>query len=276
MVEEPFELRDGARTTLRMVPATVVLNYIPGAEPLRISMYTPVPAIALNALPRGTFKMPVQRAIRHNNRTLYKTDGTNLSFDPPANVDISYLNAEIQGINENDLLVYAYNAQTATFDRFLPLTAHNLDTNTISVQLDAVAPAEAAGSGGPVAKIGDGLADGSLALGAADSDGDGLSDGREVRWDGDLGLDIYNPDTNPGGTDTDPFNPDTDGDGSPDGQEANFGFDPLDAADTPQLPAAGTLGLIALAAALAVSAIRYCAYQKDVPDNIDRLISNKR
>jgi len=256
VVEEPFELKDGAGTILWIPPVTTVFNYIPGADPLRISMCTPVAGLAQNALPRGTFKMPVQRAIRHNNRTLRKTDDPNLSFEPPADLDIAYLNAEIQGINENDLLVYAYNPQTGTFDRFLPVTAHDLDANVISVQLDDVAPAEAATSGEAVAKTGDGLADGSLALGVADSDGDGLSDGREVRWDGNLGLDIYNPDTNPGGTDTDPFNLDTDGDGSSDGQEANFGFDPLSPISTPQLPAAGTLGLIALAAVLAASALR--------------------
>ena len=253
VVEEPFELKDGAGTVLRIPPVTTVFNYIPGEEPLRISMCTPVAGIAQNALPRGTLKMPVQRAIRHNNRTLRKTDDPNLAFDPPADLDIAYLNAEIQGLNENDLLVYAYNAQTGTFDRFLPLTAHDLDANVISVQLDAVAPLEA------ILKTEDGLADGSLALGVADSDGDGLSDGREVRWDGDLGLNIYDPDTNPSGTDTDPFNPDTDGDGSPDGQEANFGFDPLDSGNTPQLPAAGLLALATLAATLAASAIRYCA-----------------
>jgi hypothetical protein len=249
-VEEPFELKDGARTVLRMRTAVVVHNYIPGDEPLRISMRTPVPSLRQNVLPTRTVGMPVQRTIRHNNRTPQKTDDTNgLSFDPPADLDIAYLDAEIRGLDENDLLVYAYTPQTGKFDRFLPLTAHDLDANLISVQLQDVAPIES------IEKTEDGLADGSLAVGVADSDGDGISDGREIRWDGNLGMDVYNPDANPAGADLDPFNPDTDGDGSPDGQEASFNFDPLDANDTPELPAAGPAGLLLLGAALIAAGI---------------------
>ncbi|MCC6145179.1 MAG: hypothetical protein IT368_15335 [Candidatus Hydrogenedentes bacterium] len=61
----------------------------------------------------------------------------------------------------------------------------------------------------------------------ADSDNDGLTDEDEITYDGDDGVDPFGPD-NPDGHDTDPYNPDTDGDGTPDGDEVNDGNDPLD------------------------------------------------
>lgn len=63
-----------------------------------------------------------------------------------------------------------------------------------------------------------------------DSDGDGLNDGVEAN--------VYG---------TDPANDDTDGDGVSDSFELEFGSDPLNAADFPELPVAGLAGL-ALAA----------------------------
>jgi hypothetical protein len=67
-----------------------------------------------------------------------------------------------------------------------------------------------------------------------DTDSDGLPDNVEDA-DGDG---IVDPD------ETDPLNEDTDGDGASDGLEVQWGFDPLDPNDTPQMPAAGVLGLL--------------------------------
>jgi hypothetical protein len=59
-----------------------------------------------------------------------------------------------------------------------------------------------------------------------DTDGDGLTDLREVNWDGDpTGYDPAH--------DLNPLAADTDGDGFPDGMEATAGYDPLSAASVP-------------------------------------------
>jgi len=79
-----------------------------------------------------------------------------------------------------------------------------------------------------------------------DDDNDGLSDYEEVYWDGEPGLNAYDPIGNPTGTDTDPLNPDTDGDGVSDGVEAEWGYNPLDWGETPQLPALSDGGLVVL------------------------------
>jgi hypothetical protein len=107
---------------------------------------------------------------------------------------------------------------------------------------------------------GDGLADDTEGvLGTdpedADSDGDGLSDYEEVNWDGGwtgdpADFDPYDPATNPTGTDLDPNDTDTDGDGVDDGQEVAVGTDPLDAGDTPSIPAAGVWSLLSAAGCL--------------------------
>lgn len=68
-------------------------------------------------------------------------------------------------------------------------------------------------------------------VGAIDSDGDGLADGRER----ELGTDVFDPDTDGDGLadgreialGTDPLNPDTDGDGVSDARELERGTSPL-------------------------------------------------
>jgi len=57
---------------------------------------------------------------------------------------------------------------------------------------------------------------------AADTDGDGMTDGDEVSYDGDPGYNPYHPTLNPDGTDIDPTRSDTDSDGLIDGDELNF------------------------------------------------------
>lgn len=61
----------------------------------------------------------------------------------------------------------------------------------------------------------------------ADTDGDGLSDQREVTFDGQAAYNPMDLKTNPSGTDTNATTSDTDGDGLPDGWEVKYGFNPL-------------------------------------------------
>lgn len=78
----------------------------------------------------------------------------------------------------------------------------------------------------------------------ADSDGDGIPDVDEGTGDTDGdGLPDY-------------LDSDSDNDGVPDGIEAANGYDPLDASDTPSLPAAGGLALLVAMGALGVAAAR--------------------
>ena len=94
----------------------------------------------------------------------------------------------------------------------------------------------------------------------ADTDDDGLSDWYEVTnngqndWEDYTDL-VWNPDTNPTGTNTDALNPDTDGDGVEDGTEVAFGSDPLDSADTAAVPAAYPAGLLVLLIAMACAGL---------------------
>ena len=93
----------------------------------------------------------------------------------------------------------------------------------------------------------------------ADSDNDGVSDYDEVWYDGDSAYDPCDPLANPSGTDLDANDPDTDGDGVSDGLELLFGADPLSADDTPQLPLANLLILVALITLLALAGARVVA-----------------
>jgi len=76
-----------------------------------------------------------------------------------------------------------------------------------------------------------------------DTDGDRVSDGDEVMYNGSSDYDPYDPDTNPTGTDLDVMNPDTDGDGVSDKDELMWGTDPIDENDTPTLPTSSLVGL---------------------------------
>lgn len=114
---------------------------------------------------------------------------------------------------------------------------------------------------------GDGLTNGAEAAAGtdpfdADTDNDGLSDGDEVNT---TGTDPLSPDTDSDGLldadevnvhGTDPNLADTDGDEVTDGAEVAAGTDPLDPDDFPDysaVPAATSLGLIALSLGLAAA-----------------------
>jgi hypothetical protein len=83
-----------------------------------------------------------------------------------------------------------------------------------------------------------------------DADGDMIPDA----WETNTGT--Y---TSPDDTGTDPNSADSDGDGVNDGEEVLAGFDPTDPTSTPAqegVPAAGLIGLGALAALLGAAAVR--------------------
>lgn len=71
--------------------------------------------------------------------------------------------------------------------------------------------------------------------GEQDSDGDGLTDIREIFHDRRPGYNPYDPVLNPRGTDTDIHRSDTDGDGFNDCVESESGSDPLVRGSTPAL-----------------------------------------
>ncbi|MBI2441692.1 MAG: hypothetical protein HYV35_10010, partial [Lentisphaerae bacterium] len=83
---------------------------------------------------------------------------------------------------------------------------------------------------------------------AKDTDGDGLSDWREVA----LGTNPYDPDSDNDGLldgwevahGLNPLNPDTDGDGYSDGMEVQWGSDPLSASSIPGASISGSLSYV--------------------------------
>jgi len=252
VVQDRFVLKDGSGTKLRITRSTVVSNYGTGAGPLRMSVFTPVSPLREAMLMQGLIGIGALRVWTYENLA----GGGNpnpqpASFNPPAKAVFSYTDAEIHGLDENELLVYAYNPETGFFDHALPVIAHDPDTNTICVEIESIPPADTGGE-----KSGEAQAAGSLALGIIDSDGDGLSDGVELRWDGDPEENIYDPIDNPAGTDLNPWNSDTDGDGVKDYDELNFGSNPLDPASAPELPAAGIASLVALISLLTIISMR--------------------
>ena len=64
-----------------------------------------------------------------------------------------------------------------------------------------------------------------------DSDGDGLKDGQEIKYDGNPSYNPYHPFNNPTGTDTDALRGDTDKGGESDASEVAGGRNPLDPTD---------------------------------------------
>jgi hypothetical protein len=89
-----------------------------------------------------------------------------------------------------------------------------------------------------------------------DSDNDGLPDAEEAGHDGDPNLDVFDPITNPGGGDTDPYDPDSDGDGIPDGEEVDQGTSPIGGEPQTGLPGPAGPGLAVLALALLAGGLR--------------------
>jgi len=251
VVQEEFSLCDGSGTTVQIAPSTLVHNCAESTDPTRVILKTPVTPLAQEVLPERSSRMTVQRKLRHNNGTgSGKSNPLPLEFEPPAELELAYNNEEIRGMRESDLLVYEYNPETGRFDRFLPLIAHDLENNRITVAVSAFASAE------ELSKSAGAYAEGSLAAGIADSDGDGLSDGFEVRWDGDLALNPYDFITNPDGTDLNPWKRDTDDDGVMDSDELDFGTDPFDPLSAPEMPASGAVGLAILTGTLALAGVR--------------------
>lgn len=85
----------------------------------------------------------------------------------------------------------------------------------------------------------------------SDADNDQLSDLDEAGLDGDPGYNPYNPETNPGGGDSDITNPDSDGNGTIDGKDHAEGHPVVPGPKA--VPALGGVGLGLLAIALAAT-----------------------
>lgn len=89
----------------------------------------------------------------------------------------------------------------------------------------------------------------------ADTDGDGVRDGFEAGYDGDIETyNPYDPDTNPTGGDLNALSEDTDGDGFTDSEELTYETDPLDSSSVPELPSVGNWGALILAGIMALIA----------------------
>lgn len=249
IVQDPFTIKDGSGTGFRAAQFTVVSGYGTGAGPLKISVFTPTSALDRDVLASGRVAIGAVRIWSYENLAAGGNPNPQpASFDPPVQVEFAYTDAEIQGLHEDELLVYGYNPETGRLDRVLPVIQRDLGANRITIELDTLGPTGAAGKG-------TGQVPGALALGIVDSDSDGLSDQAEFLWDGDPAANVFDPDTNPTGTDLNPQEADTDGDGIDDSVEVTFGSDPLDANSAVQIPAAGNAALTLQAAMLAVAGL---------------------
>lgn len=244
VVAEDFTLQDGAGTVLSIPAGTVVSGVAPEGGVIPISVSTPI--TALEEIEResvGGVVVP---------RTFSPED---LQFTPPVSLQISYTDEEVAlaGLDEANLdFVEITGAKGAKGLQGLTVIERNPAENYV---IGAVMGFSQFALVFLVDSDDDGLADiQEEELGTdpnnPDTDYDGLSDYREVYWDGDEALNAYDPSTNPTGTDLDPFNPDTDSDGMTDGQEVTFGYDPLDSESFGQLPANSLVGLGLLILAL--------------------------
>ena len=246
VVQSPFTLKDGSATALAIAQSTVVSHYGSGSGPLRVTLSTPVLPIGASAMPPGAIGLRASRVCCYENTV----PGANLNpqpiaLDPPASLKFTYTNAEVAGLEEGDLLVYQFNPDTGTFDLPLATIARDPASKSITVALNTIPPKP----------IGKALTSNMFALGVIDSDGDGLPDGRELQWDGNPGANIYDPLSNPTGTDLNPGKADTDDDGVPDATEVTFGSNPLDSERTPgALPVADTRTLAILMACFIAAA----------------------
>jgi hypothetical protein len=229
----PQTVQDGSGT-LVTVPSSTTIDF-PDGGPQEIQIETPIDPATDEQLPPGVGAIPVVRD--------FGPDGT--TFNPPIDITISYTDTEIGLIDESTLQVYLFNDLSGIFD--IPVnTITNRDTinNTITFK---VTHFSVFGVGSPADTDQDGVGD-TL---DADDDNDGIidnadsspfdtdNDGLTNANDPDDDSDEINDqdDSQPYDTDNDGFNNnidgDDDGDGMPDGLEADFGTDPLDAEDAP-------------------------------------------
>ena len=97
--------------TLVDVPSGTTIDF-PDGEPQAIVISTPIDPVSEAELPPNAAvdALPVVRE--------FGPDGT--TFNPPIEVTISYTDAEIQGMDENDLVLYLYNDSTNVFDIAIP------------------------------------------------------------------------------------------------------------------------------------------------------------
>jgi PhoPQ-activated pathogenicity-related protein len=223
----PQTASDASGTKLH-IPTGTTVDFPTGVEQA-INITTPIDPVQTPELPAGAAGIPVVRD--------FGPDGT--TFSPPIEVTVSYTDAEIVGLIETDLKIYRYNPGTGVFDQEITsITNHDLEANTITFTLSSFSTYGLGGNG--IDTDGDGIPD----LLDPDDDNDGIPDD----------MDPFPLDTDNDGLDND-VDPDDDNDGVPDDIEELFGTDPLDASDTPSVPASGrTAWLLAIASIAAAGA----------------------
>jgi hypothetical protein len=138
VAQSDFTLADGSGTTLFVPAGTQVGNIGTGLQ--EISVFTPLLPGQENQLPGFVSGVPVVRDFGPNGTT----------FSPPAQLTLSYTDAEIAGLFEHNLRVYKLNDATGKFDIELPVVERDLLNNTITV---AVADFSTYGVGGQFANV---------------------------------------------------------------------------------------------------------------------------
>jgi hypothetical protein len=122
VAQSDFTLADGSGTNLFVAAGTAVGNVGTGIQSLSVfTPFTPVEEVQLSV---GVSAVPVLRD--------FGPDGA--TFSPPAEVTISYTDAEVAGLDESKLRIYELNDVTGNFDIELPIVGRDLAGNTITFQ----------------------------------------------------------------------------------------------------------------------------------------------
>jgi len=194
--EQVVEDGSGAEVT---IPQDIVVDFPPDVEP-EITMQSPIDPVEEPELPPDVDAIPVLREFGPQDTT----------FSVPVAVTITYTDAQIAGMNEATLRVFAYNELTEVFDIEIPeedITDRDLENNSITFLVDHFSI---------------------FGLGAStDTDGDGIIDSVDDDDDNDGDPDVSDPMPQDGDNDGygDTVDPDDDSDGIPDGDEPGSGSD---------------------------------------------------
>jgi hypothetical protein len=120
---------DGSGTVVDLPTGTTI--DFPDTEPQAIVISTPIDPVSEAELPPNAAvdALPIVRE--------FGPDGT--LFSPPIEITITYTDAEIEGLDENSLVLYLYNDSTNVFEIEIPeseIVLRDPDNNTIVFQTD--------------------------------------------------------------------------------------------------------------------------------------------
>ena len=232
-------LSDGSGVQLSVAAGTVVGGVDPEATSIDVSVFTPISPIEEAALDASA--LPVVRDF----------GPSAISFDPPAQLRLTYADEEIRNLDENNLnVVWVHNGEPYV----LPIIDVNPETNHVTVEVSGFSEF--------------GVTD-YFSLYLSDEDGDGLTDFQESMDLDPLTPGIQNP-FDPDESDTTGDNGSTEADGIPDGQndwdgdgmtnteEFAWGFNPIDETSFGILPLSGitVLATLLLSALAGVKVLR--------------------